>query len=137
VQRSDSIPRYDRAPKIVAIPAMNEAERIASCLTGLNKQQQRPDAVVLLLNNCIDDTEHIARAMAPGLRFHLDVARRNLPCAQANAGHARRLAMALAAERAGPDGVLLTTDADTAGLGAAQPRGATSRSRPGLRPCCD
>jgi glycosyltransferase involved in cell wall biosynthesis len=100
-------------PIIVAIPARDEAERIASCLTALNDQHQCPDTVILLLNNCTDDTEAIARAMAPGLRFHLDVICRILPSAQANAGHARQLAMAMAAERAGPNGVLLTTDADS------------------------
>jgi hypothetical protein len=51
--------------------------------------------------------------MAPWLRFRLDVVRRNLGPAQANAGHARRLAMQHAAELAGTQGVLLTTDADS------------------------
>lgn len=112
MERFDIVSQSDSAPIIVALPAKNEAERIASCLIALNDQHRRPDAVVLLLNNCTDATESIVRAMAPGLRFHLDIATRFLPSAQANAGHARRLAMALAAERAGPDGVLLTTDAD-------------------------
>ena len=51
--------------------------------------------------------------MAPSLGFQLDVVSSHLPSAQANAGHARRMAMELAAERAGPEGVLLTTDADS------------------------
>ncbi|MEA2772507.1 MAG: hypothetical protein QOD93_5469 [Acetobacteraceae bacterium] len=97
---------------VVAIPARDEAERIAPCLIALNEQIHRPDAVVLMLNNSSDTTETIARGLAPGLRFQLDVITRELPPAQANAGHARRLAMAMAAQRAGPDGVLLTTDAD-------------------------
>jgi hypothetical protein len=97
---------------VVAIPARDEAERIAPCLIALNEQIHRPDAVVLMLNNSSDTTETIARSLAPGLRFQLDVITRELPPAQANAGHARRLAMAMAAKRAGPDGVLLTTDAD-------------------------
>ena len=67
---------------------------------------------MLLLNNCSDGTESVVRSMAPNLRFELDVACRELPAEQANAGHARRLAMATAAERGGPTGVLLTTDAD-------------------------
>ncbi len=66
-----------------------------------------------MLNNCTDKTGAIALAMAPGLRFRLDVICRDLPPAQASAGHARRLAMELAAQRAGHDGVLLTTDADS------------------------
>ncbi|MGD0106200.1 MAG: glycosyltransferase [Rhodopila sp.] len=97
---------------VVAIPARDEAERIGPCLVALNEQIQRPDTVVLLLNNCSDCTETIARALAPGLQFRLDLISRDLPPVLANAGHARRLAMAMAAESAGPDGVLLTTDAD-------------------------
>ena len=98
---------------VVAIPARNEADRIGPCLTALNRQQYRPDTVVLLLNNCTDETEIIARALAPRLRFRLHLICRDLPPDQANAGHARRLAMAIAAAHAGPDGMLLTTDADT------------------------
>jgi glycosyltransferase involved in cell wall biosynthesis len=98
---------------VVAIPVRDEAERIRSCLTALNAQIRPPDAVVLLLNNCTDETEMIVRAMAPHLRFHLDTVRRELPSAHANAGHARLLAMQWAAGRAGEDGVLMTTDADT------------------------
>jgi hypothetical protein len=98
---------------VVAIPVRDEAERIERCLIGLNEQTEHPDSVMLLLNNCSDTTETIARVMAPDLRFRLDVVSQDLPPAQASAGHARRLAMALAAERAGRDGVLLTTDADS------------------------
>jgi hypothetical protein len=97
---------------VVAIPARDEAERIGPCLIALNEQTRHPGAVVLMLNNCSDRTETIARAMAPGLHFRLDVISRDLPPALANAGHARRLAMDVAAAQAGDDGVLLTTDAD-------------------------
>jgi hypothetical protein len=101
------------AKSIVAIPVRNEAERIGPCLTALNTQIHRPDGVVVLLNNCTDSTERIARGLAPDLGFRLEVVRRDLPPSEANAGHARRLAMQLAAESAGDDGVLLTTDADS------------------------
>lgn len=97
---------------VVAIPARDEADRIASCLNALNTQLRLPDTVVLMLNNCSDQTEAIARALMPDLRFRLDVVCRHLPPPQANAGHARRLAMQIAADLAGDDGVLLTTDAD-------------------------
>jgi hypothetical protein len=100
-------------PAVVAIPAKDEAERIAACLTALSDQQECPDAVVLLLNNCTDATEDIARELAPRLRFRLDIVSRALPRPLANAGCARRLAMQLAAARAGRSGVLLATDADT------------------------
>jgi len=101
------------AKSIVAIPVRNEADRIGPCLSALNTQIHRPDGVVLLLNNCIDSTEAIACELAPDLGFQLEVVRRNLPPAEANAGYARRLAMQLAAELAGNDGILLTTDADS------------------------
>jgi hypothetical protein len=105
---------HETAPNIiVAIPVKDEAERIGACLTALNDQSQRPDAVVLLLNNCADQTEAIARAMLPILRFRLDIVSRDLPPEEASAGHARQLAMAIAAGQAGPDGTLLSTDADS------------------------
>ena len=100
------------AQTIVAIPAKNEAERIAMSLNGLDRQTHCPDSVILLLNNCTDETEIIARQMAPALRYRLDVISRDLPPDQASAGHARRMAMAWAAEQASSDGILLTTDAD-------------------------
>ena len=103
---------YRERPRIaVAIPVRDEAERIAACLTALNGQDRLPDMVLLLLNNCTDATEAIARVLAPSLRFELELVCRELPPAQANAGSARRIAMALAARAVGPDGILLTTDA--------------------------
>jgi hypothetical protein len=108
----DSASRQLR-PVIVAIPARDEAQRIGGCLAALDDQQQRPDTVVLLLNNCSDATEAIVRALEPRLQFRLDIVCQVLPAAQASAGHARRLAMQIAARLAAPAGVLLTTDADT------------------------
>jgi hypothetical protein len=81
----------------------------------LNKQMRPPDSVVLMLNKCTDEAETITRTMIPKLRFHLDVISQDLPLHQADTGHARALAMDAAAERAGPSGVLLTTDADAIG----------------------
>ena len=91
----------------------NEAERIESCLRALHEQVERPDAVVLLLNNCHDESEKIVRQIAGSLAFRLEVITRDLPDAQATAGYARRLAMAAAVAHAEPDGVLLTSDADS------------------------
>jgi GT2 family glycosyltransferase len=111
---NNSIVELNRArpATVVAIPVRDEAERIAACLTALDHQQRLPDTVLLLLNNCTDATEAIARGLAPSLRFDLKVVCRDLPASRANAGHARRAAMALAAGLAGPGGILLTTDAD-------------------------
>ena len=97
----------------VAIPARDEADRIAACLEALDAQVgAQLDAIVLLINNTKDGTADIARGvpMRPGTRLH--VIERILPFEQATAGHARQMAMAAAVEIAGPAGVLLTTDAD-------------------------
>ncbi len=98
---------------VVAIPAKDEADFIGACLVALNEQGRMPDAVVLLLNDVSDGTESVARALEPTLRFRLHIIACTLPPEEASAGHARRLAMALGAEQAGPDGILLTTDADS------------------------
>lgn len=98
---------------VVAIPARNEAARITNCLLALARQTRRPDGVVLLLNNCTDATEAIARRLASHLPYRLHVVCHTFPPALANAGNARRLAMRYAADLAAGDGVLLTTDADT------------------------
>ena len=97
---------------VVAIPAKDEAERIGACLLGLARQTCRPHAVVVLANNCSDGTPAIASGMAPALPYRLDVECHDFPIQHANAGQARRLAMALSEQRVRPDGILLTTDAD-------------------------
>jgi hypothetical protein len=98
---------------IVAIPVKNEAGRIGDCLDALSRQQG--DAVfevVLLLNNCIDETAAVVRAWTSRSRLRVHIHEIALPPCRANAGHARALAMRHAAALAGRDGVLLTTDAD-------------------------
>ena len=125
--------RHDRRrpTAVVAIPARDEADRISACLLALARQTRTPDGVLLLLNNCNDLTEAIARNLSAALPFALHIASHAFPPAEAHAGNARRLAMQLAAnlagssDLAGPNGlagvadhaaldaVLLTTDADT------------------------
>jgi hypothetical protein len=102
----------ERRGLVVAIPAKDEAARIGACLLALGRQTQAPDAVLLLLNNTTDRTDAVAWRLAPLLPFDLYVECRSFPPTQANAGHARREAMASAARLAGHAGVLLTTDAD-------------------------
>lgn len=97
---------------VVAIPAKDEAERIGACLLALARQTCRPHAVLVLANNCSDGTPAIASRMAPALPYRLHVECHDFPIRHANAGQARRLAMALSERRMRPDGVLLTTDAD-------------------------
>ena len=71
------------------------------------------DAVLLLANNCIDGTTAIAHALSFRLPYTLHVRVHTFAPSTASAGHARRFAMQAAAELAGSDGILLTTDADT------------------------
>ncbi len=98
---------------IVAVPVNDEAERIADCLRALAWQRHsRTHEILLLLNNCTDDTAAVVRKLAPELPVPVHVLELVLPPEMSNAGHARDLAMRDAAERAGPWGVLLTTDAD-------------------------
>lgn len=101
---------------VVAIPAKDEAERIGACLLALADQTCRPDAVLVLANNCSDGTPAIASGMAPALPYRLDMEGHDFPMRHANAGQARRLAMALSERRVRPDGILLTTDADAVAL---------------------
>jgi hypothetical protein len=54
----------------------------------------------------------IARSLANRMPYRLLIEQHDFPSSTANVGNARRLAMGVAAEIAGPDGVLLTTDAD-------------------------
>lgn len=98
---------------VVAIPVKDEAERIGDCLNALAWQQEyRGHHVLLLLNNCTDATANVVRALAPSLPVGVHIVERRLPAARATAGTARSLAMRHAARLLGPDGILLTTDAD-------------------------
>ena len=98
---------------VAAIPAHNEADFIVPCLEALDRQiGARLDHIVLLANNCTDATVSLARAKRVRTGTTLHVIEMHLPPARSNAGYARRLAMQCAAALAGPDGILLTTDAD-------------------------
>ena len=95
---------------VVAIPVKDEANRIGSCLAALSRQSIPTNHVVLLLNNCTDDTADIVRALPHG-PHRLHVIECELEGASASAGVARGLAMKYAASLLS-EGVLLTTDAD-------------------------
>ena len=110
-------PRPAAAPSaVVAVPVKDEEARIESCLCALAGQLEVDFddlAVVLLLNNCRDATADRVRVLAGQLPFRLELREVDLPPAYANAGWARRLAMEAAADLVSPDGLILTTDADT------------------------
>ncbi len=106
---TDPMPRF-----VVAIPARDEVLRLEACLGALDDQDGGGtcDHVVLVLNNCTDDSAGLIERLRPRLRFEMTVANRRFPPSQANAGHARSHALALAARIAGPAGIIATTDAD-------------------------
>jgi len=100
---------------VVAVPASNEAVLIGDCLRALALQQGNMSMEILLLvNNSCDGTAEAARAAVPALPCRLHVLEHEFPKSQANAGHARRLAMAKAAMLTDAGGVVMTTDADGA-----------------------
>lgn len=99
-------------PVIVVIPVRDEADRIGACVLALSRQVGvPPPRVLLLINNTVDCTADLVRQFDIGIP--IDVIEHQFPPHQCSAGHARRLAMELAAAHAGSGGVVLTTDADS------------------------
>ena len=110
----------------VIIPAKDEAANLPATLVALAAQttshgQPLPTdsyEVIVLANNCQDDTAELVRRQArqfPALALH--VAELHLPNEHAHVGRARRLLMDEACarlEQAGqPAGIIASTDADT------------------------
>lgn len=101
----------------VVVPVRNEAATIGAAIDALAGQHDVDRAdheIIVLANNCDDDSASLARAAGrrhPGLR--LDVIEQTLPPDQANIGYVRRALMDEAARRLGPDGVIVSTDGDT------------------------
>jgi hypothetical protein len=119
-------PPSPRCVTSVVIPARDEAGAIEITLQALADQQDfdgnplAPDTyeVILLANNCRDDTVGVARRWAArNAAFALHVVECDLPVETAQVGTARRLAMDEASRRlfalGRPRGVIATTDADT------------------------
>ena len=110
-------PVSDRRPTlVVAIPVRDEEERIGLCLDALATQEEvdfADVAVLLLLNNTTDGTAEQVRLLAPHASFVTWMHQVDLAPEHANAGWARRMAMDAAAALAAPNGLILTTDADT------------------------
>ncbi len=101
-------------PCHVAVPVHNEEARLGALIDSLASQTHPVSGVTLLLNNCTDDSESVARRLAAQhSALSLRVENVILPPERANVGCARRMAMDLAYERADGRGLILTTDADT------------------------
>ena len=105
-----------RAARVVAcVPAVNEDERIAASLQALEASLlalDEPAVVVVLVNNSTDGTAGTARDVAREASASFVVCEARFAREIADAGHARRLALDVGSLVA-PNGVLLTTDADT------------------------
>lgn len=110
----------------VVIPARDERETIGEALRALAGQRhldgssldQDSYEVIVLANNCEDETAAVARAaqlLYPALRLHVIEA--HFPPALAHIGVARRALMDAASARfhgvGRPGGVIVSTDADT------------------------
>ncbi len=105
----------DLADLVLAIPALNEERRIGAALKAAAAALAQADgsgAIVILANNCVDQTAEVVRQTASqiGIPVHLSECR--MPASLASAGHARRLSLEIAANRAAPGAVLMTSDAD-------------------------
>lgn len=112
-------PPRDKLRACVIVPVRNEAQRLPATLQALASQVNAPPYEVLVLaNNCSDDSASIVRAFARRHpRFNLEVCEVTLAPEVANVGHARRLLMEEACRRlawGGQRGAFLaSTDGDT------------------------
>ena len=110
----------------ITVPARNEAESLGRCLDAFAAQVQSDGTpmsadsyeVLLLLNNCQDDSAGVAyRWQKDHAGIALHVVESTLPAECAHVGTARRLLMDTAWARLGgssaKEAVILTTDADT------------------------
>ena len=104
---------------IVAVPVHDEQDHIVACLTALSTQIDTPNGaigILLFLNNCSDCTGELVAAFSQKCGCSLRVVTEDH--SSSSAGWARRRAMDAAVawlEEAGaePEGVVLTTDADS------------------------
>lgn len=118
-------PPHPQMMASVIIPVKNEAHHIVPALDALREQQdERKNAlpfalfeVLLLANNCTDDTYKIALAYQQKYpQFPLHVAQVQLEKQAAHIGTVRRMLMDEAYRRHaqnGCDGIILSTDGDT------------------------
>ncbi len=106
---------------VVCVPVRNEAESLPGLLRSLGAQRgiERPLRVVVIANNCTDDTVPLLRSFEQRQEFKalaLRIVEATLEPPHAHVGTARRMAMDCGADWLDsdgcPDGVLISTDAD-------------------------
>jgi GT2 family glycosyltransferase len=99
-------------PVAIGVPVRNEIERLPRLLAALAQQQEAPSFVLCLyFDNCTDGSIKLVQRRAAALPFSIASDYCDAG-GSPSAGAARRRAMALAFRHA-PDGILLTTDADS------------------------
>jgi glycosyl transferase family 2 len=104
---------FKHCAAIIAIPVRNEQDYIEDCLGALSSQTgEYSYGLVLVLNNCTDETPAIVNHVAAKLPIPICVTSIELPVQMANSGFSRRIAMEKAALLARAGAVLMTTDAD-------------------------
>ena len=112
----------ERCTYCVTIPAKDEAGLITQTLKALYVQtdpagipiDRQTYEVILLANNCTDDTAEVARDFGrrhPDFRLH--VVEITIPRETASIGVVRRLLAETAVARLPEDGIVMTTDADS------------------------
>ncbi len=104
----------DALPVIVCVPARNEQDALPALLRALAALEGASGLVVCIyLDGCSDMSAALLRETAPALPFRL-VVESGGSANVANAGVARRAAMAMALRGLGEsDGLIFTTDADS------------------------
>lgn len=104
--RGPRLPPGGDAPRVIAlIPAHNEAANLPLTLPALGRQTRPPDRVLVVADNCTDDTVAVARA-------HGAEARETVGNTERKAGALNQALAALGGELTGAD-VVLVLDADT------------------------
>lgn len=100
----------------VAVPARNEGATVLACLAALDAAASLATratvSILVLVNNSDDATAALARSFVP-TTMSVRVVEVELAPGNAHAGGARRAALDLCLANLPPDGVLMTTDADS------------------------
>lgn len=97
----------------VTIPARDEARRLLTCLEAAAAALAGRGGIVLIANGCRDDTAPIARDWFAATGLPGIVIDEPEPPVAGGVGRARRLAIAAALDRLSPEGIVMTTDADS------------------------
>ena len=89
----------------VLVPAHNESAGITETLTSLNNQTRRPDRIIVVADNCTDDTEELA--LAQGVEVIRTVGNKDKKAGALN------FALSELLPGADPEDLVLVQDADS------------------------